>query len=170
MDGLLLDTERIYFEGFRRARLQLDLPDIDHLFLGLIGLNIHNSKRKLQEGLGDLVDVASFDAQWTRENFKLLQKPIPIKKGVSQLLKKLTHSNLPYAIATSTSTDKANEHLDRANLRNHFPVLVGGDQVSNGKPAPDIFLKAAERLAINQNTVLHSKIQKMVFAQLWLQE
>ena len=50
------------------------------------------------------------------------------------------------AVASSAPVEVIEKNLLRTNLRGYFDVLVGGDKVSNGKPAPDIFLLAAKEL------------------------
>jgi beta-phosphoglucomutase-like phosphatase (HAD superfamily) len=56
---------------------------------------------------------------------------------------------LPKAVATSTRREKAIDLLKRADLLQHLNTVVGGDEVANGKPHPDIFLMAAKRLNID---------------------
>ena len=55
-------------------------------------------------------------------------------------------SGLPYAIATATSKELAEQRLELAGLAGQFPQIVGGDQVLHGKPDPDIYLVAAKVL------------------------
>jgi beta-phosphoglucomutase-like phosphatase (HAD superfamily) len=51
-------------------------------------------------------------------------------------------------VATSTARERALWKLDRAGIAGRFDAVVCGDEVSRGKPAPDIFLLAAERLGV----------------------
>jgi len=146
MDGLLLDTEKVYFQGYRNARSTMGLDPHAAGFMELIGLPTPAGRPLLQAHLGDLTDA--FEAQWDHEIRQLMTKEIPVKPGVTTLIGHLQASALPYAIATSTFTTKAYEHLERAGLGGLFPTIIGGDQVSNGKPAPDIYLKAAQSLGI----------------------
>jgi len=55
---------------------------------------------------------------------------------------------IPKGVATSTGRAGAQAKLSQADLLDRFSVLVGGDEVAHGKPAPDIFLEAASRLGI----------------------
>jgi HAD superfamily hydrolase (TIGR01509 family) len=147
MDGLLLDTEKVYFEGYRNARTAMNLAPHDAGFMELIGLPSPAGRPFLQAHLGDATD--RFTAQWDHEVSQLMTHQIPIKQGVQMLIHRLQHTGVPYAVATSTFTQKAHDHLDRAGLAGLFPTLIGGDQVTNGKPAPDIYLKAAHTLGID---------------------
>ncbi|WP_341366282.1 HAD family phosphatase [Yoonia sp. BS5-3] len=146
MDGLLLDTEQVYLQGYRNARTAMDLSPYDAGFLELIGLPNHAGRPFLEAHLGPATDA--FEAQWDQEIRKLMQAQIPAKPRVRDVIEALQDRQIPYAIATSTYTQKAHNHLARAGLDDLFPLIIGGDQVVNGKPAPDIYLKAAATLCI----------------------
>lgn len=147
MDGLLLDTEQVYFNAYRRARTAMNLPPHDAGFIELIGLPLLAGRPLLQAHLGPATD--QFEVEWDAQITKLMTATIPAKPGVRQLMTGLQRQNIPYAIATSTVTAKAHDHLARAGLGDLFDTLIGGDQVVNGKPAPDIYLRAASTLGIN---------------------
>ena len=74
------------------------------------------------------------------------EKGIALRPGVIPLLDHLTSRKIPVIVATSTRRETAFRKLRQACIRDRFELLVGGDEISNGKPAPDIFLKAAGRL------------------------
>ncbi|MEL6934390.1 MAG: HAD family phosphatase [Pseudomonadota bacterium] len=146
MDGLLLDTERVYFEGFRTALTILGLQQDDDLFRRLVGTNNVLGRRLLTEGLSGKVTLEEFDAVWDNEIMQRLADCIPVKPGARALAEHLRERGIPYIIATSTQTEKAHLHLDRAGLSALFQDVVGGDQVAASKPAPDIYLHATARL------------------------
>jgi HAD superfamily hydrolase (TIGR01509 family) len=146
MDGLLLDTERVYFEGFRTALSALELPQDDDLFRSLVGTNRVLGRRLLTEGLSGRVTLEKFDAVWDNEIAERLSDFIPVKPGARALAEHLRKRDIPYIIATSTQTEKAHLHLDRAGLNELFQDVVGGDQVAASKPAPDIYLHATARM------------------------
>mgnify|MGYP000072935976 CR=1 FL=1 len=51
------------------------------------------------------------------------------------------------AVATSTRTDRAKVKLSDSGILDYFDIIIGGDQVSNSKPDPEIYLKAASELS-----------------------
>jgi mannitol-1-/sugar-/sorbitol-6-/2-deoxyglucose-6-phosphatase len=63
-------------------------------------------------------------------------------------LEKLRQMKLRLAVATSSVSASARPFLERAGIRSSFEVIVTGDQVERGKPHPDIYLRAAEKLGI----------------------
>jgi HAD superfamily hydrolase (TIGR01509 family) len=69
--------------------------------------------------------------------------------GLLQFLDDLDHSRLPLAVASSGSRSRVAFLLDRLGLKNHFRVVVTGDEVERGKPDPAIFLRTAEDLQLD---------------------
>ncbi|KIT17489.1 HAD family hydrolase [Jannaschia aquimarina] len=146
MDGLLLDSEGLYREGFRRARTAMDLPPDDDLFHSLIGTNHESGGRMLRDAMGEAAEP--FTDAWHRENAELLSGPIPLKPTVRACVEALSAAGVPVIVATSTRREIALRRLEQAGLADHLPDLVGGDQVSRGKPHPEIYVAAAARLSI----------------------
>lgn len=73
---------------------------------------------------------------------------VPVKAGLLRLLDLLEERQIPRAVATSTDRAKAEEILRMAGVAKRFSVIIGGDDIANGKPAPDIFLAAALQLGV----------------------
>jgi mannitol-1-/sugar-/sorbitol-6-/2-deoxyglucose-6-phosphatase len=69
-------------------------------------------------------------------------------------LEQLRDMKLPLAVATSSVSASARPLLDRTGIRNLFTVVVTGDEVHQGKPHPDIYLRAAKKLGISPEACL----------------
>ncbi|MDF2812161.1 MAG: CbbY family protein [Microvirga sp.] len=148
MDGLLIDTERLSQASYRFAREWAGLPPDDELFFSVVGLNARAGQARLVAALSALTDYDRFRAVWRKAFDTSLAAEVPVKRHVRDVLESLSSRGIPMAVATSTNADFAHDYLSRAGLRKHFPVLIGGDQIENGKPAPDIYLKAAASLGL----------------------
>ncbi len=148
MDGLLLDTEQLYFAAFKRTLTTLGLPQDDDLFRSLVGTNSTLGNQLLTAGLAGRVSLEDFNAVWDPDIAIELQKGVPVKPGVRPMAEALTAAGIPYIVATSTRTEKAQAHLAKAGIGDLFEQVIGGDQVARSKPAPDIFLKAADALGV----------------------
>lgn len=148
MDGLLLDTEQIYFAGFRAAMAALGLPPDDSIFIRMVGTNGPLGRQILSDGLAGRITLEDFDAVWDADIAARLKTGIPVKPGARDVAKRLHDLGLPYVIATSTRTERAHAHLARAGLADLFPDVIGGDQVAHSKPAPDIYLAATDHLGL----------------------
>ncbi|MBC8055818.1 MAG: HAD-IA family hydrolase, partial [Rhizobiales bacterium] len=82
------------------------------------------------------------------------ERPFEVKPGAHRLLKALRDARIPCAVASSTHHVEVGRRLARAGLLEHFSAVCGGDEVTHGKPAPDIYLLAVERLGIAAATTL----------------
>ena len=69
-------------------------------------------------------------------------------KGLPQLIERLAADRIPMALATSAPQLNVAHTLAELRLDDAFPIIVRGDEVARGKPAPDVFLEAARRLGM----------------------
>jgi HAD superfamily hydrolase (TIGR01509 family) len=148
MDGLIFDTEILYRDSMIAAatRRGHDMPV--PLFLSMIGLPGGSSRIVLNDHFGADFDV---DAFWkaTSEHFhEMTNAGQFLKAGVIELLDALDAAGLPRAIATSSRHAEAERHLAHHGLRERFNTVVAQGDYARGKPNPDPFLTAAERLGV----------------------
>lgn len=80
-----------------------------------------------------------------RERFASCREPLP---GLIALLEQVQSLGLPMAVATAAPPDNIRFILDELNLRRYFQVVVGAQDIQQGKPHPEIFLKAADHLGV----------------------
>jgi HAD superfamily hydrolase (TIGR01509 family) len=147
MDGLLLDTEPISLRVWKQAASELGY-DLDEDVCGrMIGVSQANNRAMLLQHFGSGLPVDELVERAQSHYRRVLDEGgVPHKPGLIEFIRFLNERRIPRAVATSTHTDLAAHKLQQAGVLQHFDVLVGGEQVSRGKPEPDIFLKAAERL------------------------
>jgi HAD superfamily hydrolase (TIGR01509 family) len=149
MDGLMLDTEQPVFPLWPRAARSLGWNLTDEMVWRIIGINETSIRRYFREQLGPDFPYDRIRAEVSRlmgEEFE--KKGIALKKGLLPLLDHLEKKRIPMAVATSTSRGAALKKLGIAGLEGRFSVLVFGDEVKEGKPAPEIFLLAARRIGL----------------------
>lgn len=146
MDGLLIDSERLALASVSHAAQQIshDIPDaVAHR---LIGLGRDNGSRVLTAALGEDFPVLRFWDAWYADYQLRVAAGVPAKSGATHALEALADAGVACAVATSTETALARHKLEKAGLLAHFTVVVGRDAVTNGKPAPDLYLHAARQL------------------------
>ena len=149
MDGLLLDTERIALVAFHATCEHFGLGDETKVFMRCIGTNTALGEQVLKEGLQGKVDHLEFAHVWDAKYIQRTSNtPIPLKDGAAELLEHLAAVGVPAAVATSTVSTRAIQKLQDAGILASFKAVVGGDQVKNSKPHPDIYIKAAEVLGV----------------------
>ena len=149
MDGLLLDTERIARESARVTALTLGHSISDVLALRMIGLGSDELGRMFVTELGAHFPFAEYQRLWNAKYRELLALGIPIRPGVTEALTALRALGVSCAVATSTHTPHARHKLEQAGILAYFDVVVGRDAVVRGKPAPDLYLHAADRLGVD---------------------
>jgi len=155
MDGLLLDTERVCQQAFRDACATLSLPMLEDVYLGIIGCNAQGIEQVICDGYGADLDYQQLRREWMNRYHPIVEKQaIPVKKGVIDLLDWLKTQEIPIAVATSTHKELAITKLKLAGLFNYFQQISSGCEVTNGKPNPEIFLLAAQRLNVSPDSCL----------------
>ena len=153
MDGLMLDTESIARLAMQKAGEELGHPIDDAVFRSFIGRTTADTEARMRELYGSDFSTSHFwertDWHW---NEHVAREGIAHKVGLKELMTYLEGRGLRKAIATSSRRPDALRKLGP--LVERFEVLVTGDEVTRGKPAPDIFLLAAQRLGVNPGKCL----------------
>ena len=149
MDGLMLDTEPLYKAAWQRACLELGYDFDDESYAKVIGRPTADGEAELVRRFGPAFPVERFHSRWP----ELWQaeadvEGIATKPGLFELLDFVEQQGLQVAVATSSEAEYTQFSLRKAGLDGRFPIIVTGDQVNRGKPAPDIYLEAARRLAL----------------------
>lgn len=149
MDGLMLDSERIAFSAWKRACLEAGHPISDETILAMVGRTTSDSEQILREAMGPdfpLQEVKERRIRYT--DMEIHEQGMPVKPGLCELLDLLDRAGVSKGVATSTTRARAMMKLGKAGIANRFPVIVAGNEVQRGKPAPDIYLLTAERLSV----------------------
>lgn len=150
MDGLLLDTEKICRECFRKACAEFDYEPDFNIYKKCIGLKAEEGNKILKEGFDPFIPFNEVKVKWNdiyRDHIE--NEHIPLKNGVREILEFLSKKNILLAVATSTERKIAEKKLSKTGIIDFFDIIVTGDQVTNSKPDPEIYLMAAEFLNVN---------------------
>jgi len=155
MDGTLLATERIALQSFMESCERLEIPGGREAYLQCVGSTSPRIREILTAAFGHLVPYEKFYGLWCeRFDAAEAETPIRVKDGAKEVLQHLEEIGVPRAVATSTARATALKKLSAAGLLDTFDVVVGGDDVYRGKPDPDIYLAAADRLSVPPNQCL----------------
>ena len=149
MDGLLLDTEPVYERVWRDSLASAGYSLTHDMFLQLLGRGRKGALAKVSELFGPALSQEALNVELSRrEALYFEEAPVQVKPGAHELLEFAVQHNLMRIVATSTRRDVAQKRLASSKLIAFFNDLVGGDEVSQSKPAPDIFLAAAKKLGV----------------------
>lgn len=148
MDGTMFDTERLRFRTLARAAEELaGRTFTEAVLMGSLGLSARKAEELAKEHYGQ--DFPYADIRRRADELELEHvrtHGVPIKPGLLPVLERLRRSGLKMAVATSSRRAIAEEYLINANVFKYFDLLVCGDEVTRGKPHPEIFQRAATAL------------------------
>ena len=149
MDGLLVDTEPIYQRAWRQAASELGYALDDDLYSRFVGRPTPDCEAIMLVRFGEEFPLQRFRERWpSLWRTDVDQNGVPAKPGAEEILALVERRRLPMALATSSEPEYVEATLRSAALANRFTTVVTCDDVSRGKPEPDIYLEAARRLGV----------------------
>jgi HAD superfamily hydrolase (TIGR01509 family) len=147
MDGLLLDTERPVKELWLRAARNRGWEIRQETVFRTTGVDEGSTRNIMMEEYGPDFPYGEIRNELSRlVTDEVERKGIAWRPGLPVILDKLEGLTIPFGVATSTKRTTALWKLEKAGLGGRFAIIVCGDEVARGKPAPDIFLRAAKLL------------------------
>lgn len=147
MDGLMIDTEKLYLRYWKQAAADFGYTMEDKHVFAIRSLARKFSIPMLKEFFGEDFPTEEVRARRTELiNAHITAHGIDLKKGLFELLEYLKKHNIRIAVATATPKDRAMMYLDKINALDFINAVVCGDMVTNGKPDPEIYLTAAKAL------------------------
>lgn len=150
MDGLVLDTEPTYRTAWQQAAALMGYDFSDAFCASLSGLSYEAVVAKIIKIYGSYFNFDEFNILSSRCWYQTIKlQGITVKTGFKPLLDHLNQHQIPYGLATNSPVKAAEECLAYAGLSGIFTTLISRDDVDVGKPAPDIFFMAAEKLQVN---------------------
>ena len=140
---------------------------IDIEYLGRYGLEVPESLQRDIEGFSFYETAVHFKNRfqipesleeiqdtWREMADYKYRHDVPLKKGVLEFLKYVKKIGKKLAIASSNSYALVEATLEALHVREYFDVICTCDEVKNSKPAPDVYLRAAELLGVNPGKCL----------------
>ncbi len=148
IDGLMVDTEPISRLAWDRVLAHYNRVLDDALHTRIVGYRIDESALMIIDEY-DLPLSADQVIELKRIEYdQVLSDGVPVMPGLFDLIEGINEKEIPWAVATSSPLAHAQRILSQLQLTDSCTVMTGGDEVSRGKPAPDIYLLAAERLGL----------------------
>lgn len=155
LDGTLLATEQMGIETQEAALHRMGRTAPEGLLHSLVGMDEPSARKILRDHIGADFDFDQLDRFWAEALIERRDRDgIPLRPYVADLLAALREMGMPFAIATSSTTDQAREKLAAAGLTDSFDIVVTRSDVPDPKPAPDVYLLAAQRLGIDPTRCL----------------
>ncbi len=153
LDGLLIDSERLSQRSWSEVMADAGYTLSEEIYSQMIGRTEKDVKDILQQAYG--MDFP-FEEMYRRREIRFFeiieQEGMPVKAGWEELAAYISRTGLKTAVASSTYCRLAEKKLKAAGLSSLFKVVVTGDEVAHGKPAPDLFLTAARKLEVSPSS------------------
>ena len=155
MDGLMIDSERVTYNEYVKKLAQLGHHDFtEELYRNCLGKNKPGICQVFIDHYGQdfpMTEVWDDVHVWIDES---LRQYVPKKKGLVELLEYLKANNYKTIVATSSGRARVDEILKNADLTKYFDDTICGDEVTHGKPHPEIFLTACQKLNVKPEEAL----------------
>jgi HAD superfamily hydrolase (TIGR01509 family) len=147
LDGLMIETEKPMIPLLKSAAKSLGYEVSETLILKTVGTDAKSTADVWHKEMGadfpfEKINKIAADAMFA----EFEKTGLPLRPGLLVLLDFLKSKNIPMAVATSSDQSRAFWKLKTAKIDSYFTAVATGNEVKHGKPAPDIFLLAAERL------------------------
>ena len=147
MDGLMFDTERLALDAWQAVCAPLGYADAAAVALRTVGLDTANTERVFWAAYGTDFPFDHLRDAWGRWMADAIAREgVPLKPGLFALLDYLKAHGIRMTAATSTPQWKAQKYFAQTGVDAYFTDFISGDQIQNGKPAPDIYLAACALL------------------------
>ena len=150
VDGVLFDTERLMHQIWHKVGTEMGWPQPGQDYLEFVG----NGRSVIFEKM-----LAFYGPEFPKEDFlttcsqtlqdHVEQFGVPLKPGAREILEFLHQKNIPIAIATSTAMRRTGKRMKQTGLDVYFSAMITGDQVTHGKPDPEIYQLACQALGTN---------------------
>ena len=150
MDGLMIDSERVTFECYQERLKDMNLTMDEEFYKTLLGKPIKGIYQRFYDVYGNdfpIQNVIQDVHQLMAERFET--EGVPVKKGLVELLHYLKDNNYKTIVATSSNRDRVDKILAQAKIPEFFDDSICGDEVTKGKPNPEVFLKSCQKLGVN---------------------
>ena len=155
MDGLMLDTEKLLLKFWIKSANEFGFDMKKEHVLGIRSLAAKYAIPKLQGIFGENFDYYAVRKRRIELMNKYIEENgVEKKPGLDKLLEYLKKHGYKIAVATATDKLRAENYLRSVAVLGYFDIMVCGPMVKNGKPAPDIYLKASELLNLDPSECL----------------
>lgn len=148
MDGTLVDSEHYWLSSEQELAQSVGKIWTEQDGLNMIGMSLYDSSRLIKQKLNLEISTQEIIDQLTNAVVSKLEAALPWRPGAEAILRGLRGAGIPTALVTMSMRRNADAVVSRMGF-DAFDVIVAGDEVENGKPHPEPYLKAAELLGVN---------------------
>ncbi|MGY5451411.1 HAD family hydrolase [Agarivorans sp. MS3-6] len=149
MDGLIFDTEHLYKTSWQFAANEQGLDLTDALYQHFIGVPDAACEQMLLQHFGSDADLSRFQQHRDRHFHHLRQQGIAYKSGFAELFNHLRQKQMRCALVTSSALAEVKHNFEGSDYLKQFERIVTAEDVDKGKPDPECYLLACQRLLLS---------------------
>ncbi len=156
MDGLLFDTERIYFDCYRKAAAEDGLDFTYELFESCVGISRADAANFIRQHFGPRADVEKMHTRTGEifEAYLAADGEIEFRPGAKKAIEFFYNRGLKIGLASSNITRWVMYLLEKKGIKKYFSSVTTSDDVSHPKPDPEVYLKTAQKLGVDVSECL----------------
>ncbi|MBO0430909.1 HAD family phosphatase [Enterococcus sp. DIV0660C] len=168
MDGLLFDTEMVYYEATQMVADQMGFPYDKEFYLRFLGVSdeeVWANYHEIFAEYGRETVQRFIDESFQETLTRFASGNVQLKPGVMELLDFLDEQEIPKVVASSNQRKVIELLLEKNNLLTRFDTIVSAENVKRAKPDPEIFLLAQQKLGTaKENTLILEDSQNGILA------
>ncbi|MGY3779008.1 HAD family hydrolase [Isobaculum melis] len=169
MDGLMFDTEAIALEAWKRMAADYALKDTEAFYRTLIGKSMKSFESSVKNEFGQDIPIDEWLATLHDHHHHIIKEngTLGKKKGLIDLLDYLKTQSVKIAVASSSKHDEVVANVNFEGIAHYFDFIIGGDEVHESKPNPEIFQRPCQHFGIAPENamVLEDSINGFLAAQ-----
>lgn len=156
MDGLLFDTELIYFDCYQKAAAEDGLDFTYELFESCVGISREDAARFIIQHFGPQADIQKMHLRTSEifEAYLAADGDIPFRPGAKEAVEFFYNRGLKLGLASSNITKWVMFLLEKKGIKKFFSSVTTSNDVSHPKPDPEVYLKSAQKLGADVSQCL----------------
>ncbi|MFW2489050.1 HAD family hydrolase [Clostridium chromiireducens] len=155
MDGVIFDTENVYLDIWTKVFEKYGYTMTLDVYISVMGTGRENVIKTFLEIYGEDLPIGEMYIEKDKKLEKVIKNGlVPKKQGAKEILNYFKQKNYKIALATAAKRDRVARQLKMADMIDIFDDIVCGDDIKFGKPNPEIFLKAAQKLSVDPGKCL----------------
>ena len=149
MDGLMFNTEQIYDDATKLILAREGHEFTQEVKVAIMGRPGMEAITILRDSYGLKATIEEIEKDISEYFNENVEQQLEMMPGLPELLEKIDQTGLPKALATSSTKDAATRNLSQFGLLDGFNPIMTAENVTNGKPHPEIYLKTCEALKVS---------------------
>lgn len=147
MDGTLVDSEHYWLRSEQELAASAGKLWTEQDGMNMIGMSLYDSSRLIKQKLELDIPAEEIIDRLTNSVISKLETSLPWRPGAEELLREVRAAGIPTALVTMSMRRNADAVVQRMGF-DAFDLIIAGDQVTHGKPHPEPYLMAAEKLGV----------------------